>query len=50
MGFTSLMNAIGLTWEIYADDDGVPAGDLSSVGENPVWFLTLALTDPQVTI
>ncbi len=49
-GFSSLLNADSLTWQIYADDgtglpDGSPAG-----GNPPLWTLTLAPTDPMVVI
>ncbi|HNS52822.1 MAG TPA: hypothetical protein PKO09_16780 [Anaerolineae bacterium] len=47
-GFSSLLNATSLTWQIYADNGGVPAGDPSSGGA--VWSLTLAPADAQVTI
>ncbi len=49
-GFSSLLNATALTWQIYADNAGVPAGDPSGGGSPPVWTLTLAPTDPQVVI
>jgi|GEM_PF-1509789 len=49
-GFTTLLNATGLTWQIYADCAGVPCGDPSGGGSPPVWTLTLAPTDPQVVI
>ncbi len=49
-GFTSLFNATALTWQIYADNAGVPDGDPSGGGNPPVWTLTLAPTDPQVVI
>jgi len=44
------MNATALTWQIYLDDAGVPAGDPSGAGDPPVWSLTLAPTDPMVVI
>jgi len=47
-GFSSLMNADSLTWQIYADNGGVPDGDPISGGA--VWSITLPPTDPQVTI
>jgi hypothetical protein len=49
-GFSSLLNADSLTWQIYADDGGMPDGDPSGGGNPPLWTLTLAPTDPQVTI
>jgi uncharacterized repeat protein (TIGR01451 family) len=49
-GFTSLLSATSLTWQIYADNAGVPAGDPSGGGSPPVWTLTLAPTDAQVTV
>lgn len=49
-GFTTLMNASALTWQIYADNAGVPVGNPAGGGTPPVWTLTLAPTNPQVTI
>jgi len=49
-GFTTLLNATGLTWQIYADNGGVPDGDPSGAGNPPLWTLTLPPTDAQVTI
>jgi len=49
-GFSSLLNADALTWQIYADNGGVPDGDPSGGGNPPVWTLTLAPADPQVSI
>ena len=49
-GFTTLFNATALTWQIYADNAGVPDGDPSGGGNPPVWTLTLTPTDPQVVI
>jgi hypothetical protein len=49
-GFTTLLNATALTWQIYADDGGMPDGDPAGGGNPPVWTLTLAPTDPQVVI
>jgi N-acetylneuraminic acid mutarotase len=47
-GFTTLMNASALTWAIYANNGGVPAGH---PGGNPaVWSISLAPTDSQVVI
>ncbi len=48
-GFTSLYNAVSLTWQIYADCSGAPCGNPSG-GSAPVWSLTLAPTNAQVTI
>jgi hypothetical protein len=48
-GFSTLMNATGLTWAIYADAGGVPAG-WPGGGAAPVWTLTVPPSDPQVTI
>jgi hypothetical protein len=47
-GFSSLMNAESLTWQVYADNGGIPGGDPFSGGA--VWSLTLPPTDPQVVI
>lgn len=49
-GFTSLMKASALTFMIYQDDAGVPAGDPSGAGALPIWSLALPPTDPQITI
>jgi hypothetical protein len=49
-GFSDLLNADSLTWSIYADAGGVPDGDPSGNGIPPVWTITLAPDDPQVTI
>lgn len=48
--FASLLNADWLTWEIHADCAGVPCGDPSGGGSPPIWTLTLAPDDGQVTI
>lgn len=48
--FTTLMNASALNWKIYADNQGVPAGNPSGGGSPPVWTLTLPPNNPQVTI
>ncbi len=47
-GFSTLMNATSLTWQIYADNGGIPGGDPFSGGA--VWSITLAPSDPQVVI
>ncbi len=50
-GFTTLLNATALTWQIYADNGaGFPDGDPSGGGNPPVWTLTLPPNDPQVVI
>jgi hypothetical protein len=49
-GFSSLANATTLNWAIYADAGGVPDGDPSGGGNAPVWSLSLAPADAQVTI
>jgi M6 family metalloprotease-like protein len=48
-GFTSLLNATQLHWRIYADCAGVPCGSPEG-GAAPVWTLSLAPTNAQVTI
>lgn len=48
-GFTTLLDADALTWEIYADAGGVPDGNPEG-GSPPLWSLTLLPTDPQVSI
>ena len=47
-GFSTLMNASSLTWQVYADNAGIPAGDPYSGGA--IWSLSLLPTDPQVVI
>ena len=49
-GFSTLFNATELTWQIYADAGGVPAGDPSGGGAPALWTLTLPPTDTQVII
>ena len=49
-GFSTLFNAIALTFMIYEDNAGMPAGDPSGVGALPIWAYTLPPTDPQITI
>jgi hypothetical protein len=49
-GFTTIMNATALTWQIYADNAGVPDGDPSGGGNAPFWTLTLPPTDPHVVV
>jgi len=49
-GFSTLLNAYNLTFMIYADDMGVPAGDPSGRGDPPVWGLNIPPTDPHLTI
>ncbi len=49
-GFTTLLNATGLTWQFYADCAGVPCGDPSGGGSPPQWTLTLPPNDPQVVL
>jgi hypothetical protein len=48
-GGSSFTPATGLTFQIYADNAGIPAGDPSGGGIPPVWTLTLPPTDPQLT-
>lgn len=49
-GFSSLLNANVLTFMIYKDNAGIPAGDPSGVGALPVWVYQMLPTDPQITI
>jgi hypothetical protein len=46
----TLYNANSLNWYIYADDNGTPAGTPPAAGAAPFWSLSLAPTDPQITI
>lgn len=50
LGFSTLFNATQLTWQIYADDAGEPAGDPHGGGSPPVWSLSLAPTDAQISV
>ncbi len=47
---TSLLNASALTFMIYEDDGGKPAGDPAGGGSAPVWALSLPPTDPQIIL
>ena len=47
-GFSSLLNATALNFQIYADNAGIPAGYPG--GGAPVWSLSVPPTDPQVTL
>jgi len=49
-GFSTLFNATALTFMIYEDDGGSPAGDPSGGGALPVWAYTLSPADPQIAI
>jgi hypothetical protein len=49
-GFSTLLNATTLTWQIYEDNAGVPAGDPTGAGAPPLWTLSLAPSDPRVSI
>jgi hypothetical protein len=49
-GFTTLANASALTFQIYANNAGIPAGDPSGSGDPPIWTLTLPITDPHITL
>jgi hypothetical protein len=49
-GFTTLANASALTFQIYADNSGIPAGDPSGGGNPPLWTLTLPITDSHITL
>jgi N-acetylneuraminic acid mutarotase len=50
-GFTGLLNATALTWQIYADDgSGVPDGDPAGGGNPPVWTLTLPPLNANVVL
>jgi hypothetical protein len=42
--------ADAFTWQIYADAGGVPDGDPRGGGNPPLWSMTLAPADPQVSI
>ncbi len=49
-GFSSLLNANVLTFMLYKDKVGIPAGDPSGAGALPVWVYRVLPTDPQITI
>ena len=49
-GFTSLANARGLTWQIFKDVNGFPAGDPQSDSQDAMWTLNLKPDDPGVTL
>ena len=49
-GFSTLFNASALTFLIYEDNGGKPAGDPEGGGAPPIWALTLPPTDPHIVI
>jgi hypothetical protein len=49
-GTETLLDAVALNWEIYADSSGVPDGDPSGGGNAPFWSISVPVTDTQVTI
>jgi len=50
-GGTTLMNATSLNWSIYGDNgSGLPDGYPSGAGNTPIWSISVAPTDTQVTI
>jgi subtilisin family serine protease len=49
-GRCNLSCANAFTWEIYADNSGVPDGDPSGGGNPPLWHLSLPSSDSQVTL
>ena len=49
MGGSSFTNATALTFQIYADSGGIPAGDPSGGGSAPLWTLSIPPTDPQLS-
>jgi len=49
-GFSTLYDASALTFLIYEDNGGKPAGDPEGGGAPPIWALTLPPTDPHIDI
>jgi len=49
-GGTTMLNALNLTWQIYADCAGVPCGDPSGGGAAPIWTYSALPTSPEVTL
>ena len=49
-GATTIACGPALTFQIYADNAGIPGGDPSGGGNPPLWTLTVPPTDPQITI
>ena len=47
-GGSSFTNSAALHWQIYADAGGVPAGDPSGAGLDPVWNYRLNPSDAQI--
>ena len=48
---STLLSAASLNWIIYADNSGFPAGNpVTGLGSSPVWSLSLAPSNGQVTI
>ena len=48
--FSTLMNATALTWQLYADNGGIPDGNPAGGGNAPIWTLTLPPSDARVKI
>jgi hypothetical protein len=48
--YSTLAGATSFKWEIYGNSGGVPAGTPQGAGTNPIWELSLANGDPQVSI
>jgi len=48
--FSTLDDAYWLTFEIYEDNGGIPAGDPEGGGAPPIWSLSLSPFDPNIVI
>ncbi len=49
-GFSTLFDADWLTFEIYEDNGGIPAGDPEGGGLPPIWSVSIPPTHPNVNI
>jgi hypothetical protein len=49
-GPVNLANASEMSYFIYEDNSGVPAGDPTGSGDPPVWSISLPITDPHLTL
>jgi len=49
-GFSTLYDADWLTFEIYEDNGGVPAGDPEGGGAPPIWVVSIPPSHPNVVI